>query len=832
MSKGTERLLASVRQGLEQAFPPVTAQLLRELVKPNPDFDDIARVIGLDPVMSAAVLTLVNSPFYSLSQKVTTLERAAVVLGTKEILKIALSVSFAGKGAQADRSEANFANWRLVVWSAIAAELLAERLCPAETDLAYLCTLLKDLSLLLVSRTAPDMLPYEGDGEILTCLRRGQLDAERDAWGMDHAQLTIRALAEWGVPDLGCNCIADHHDLDHIDAHGPLTQAVTLGTQWSELAAGCDRDPILLVQFEMALRERLGVDTAEVEETRARCIQKFRSMLAILDMAEADAPARLYEHSVQAMQNYHFQTMEITSASGGPPSLARIIGRHLRWNFGLGQWDLALRSPRDDGWELLRLTEKGLAETGHFALASELPWRFAKKRYPLLSSGENWGELRLKVGALAKESEQDMALFTRFLSRAYEQYCMRHAVLEAKARTLDALPVGVGHLDEEGRIQELNATLLDFLGHPEDPRGRDVMDCMALIDVPRLDTEWRLFLGNSEKPVFSKFLCQERAEAPGGHRCMYFSAHKQSHAGRGSILFLAEDVTEVSALEAQALRQGEFMEQLVESMQDLVMTIDAAGRIGFASPRYADRLTGRNLFAIAKPVGSFAGVWNPKMLATDQPPVEVVLQLRDGNFKSLELMFSRLRGARAGKPGYLVVGRDLTAVRRLEERLKRQAVFDSLTDLFNRFQFHAFLEREARRASRTARAMGMLFLDLDGFKAVNDTLGHQAGDDILRGVAAIIRDKVRKGTDFPCRYGGDEFAIIATNVGEGGLKALAERIREAVVHKFGETIGVSIGLALLREGENPEDLVRRADRAAYQAKARGGNTVVQDQDEG
>lgn len=828
MNMGTDKLLASVRQGLEQAFPPVTAQLLRELVKPHPDFDDIAQVIGLDPVMSAAVLTLVNSPFYALSQKVTTLERAAVVLGTKEILKIALSVSFVGKNVSDRRDELNFANWRLVVWSAIAAELIAEHLCPEETDQAYLCTLLKDLSLLLVERTAPDMLPYGHDEEILTCLRADQLAAEQDAWGMDHPQLTIAALAEWGVPDLGCGCIAEHHDMHGIDAHSPLTQAVILGTQWSELTGGCDRDPILLVQFEMMLRDRLEMTSSEVEDLRAICIQKYRSMLSILDMEEAAPATRLYEHPVQAMQNYHFQTMEITSATGGSVTVGRIIGRHLRWNFGLTEWDLALRSPLDDAWELLQLSQQeGLVEAAQDESIGALPWRFEKKRHLLLASGEIWGELRLKPGSVPKESQQDLALFVRFFSRAYEQYCMRMAVLESKARTLDALPVGVGRLDSEGRIKELNQALASLLGDPEEPLGRDVMDCMALIDVTSVDTEWRLFLGNSDKLSFSKIHCFAPRCDEDEHRCMYFSAHKETRAGRQSILFMAEDVSEVSSLEMQALKQGEFMEQLVESMQELVLTVEADGTIVYASPSHSERLTGRNLFRVAKPVGSYAGSWNPGLLETAPAPVEAILQVSGGDFVSMELNITRLRGSKAGSPSYLVVGRDLTSIRRLEERLKRQAVYDSLTDLFNRYQFHAFLHREARRSTRSGNPMGMIFFDLDDFKAVNDKHGHQAGDKVLKGVAAIIRDKVRKGTDFPCRYGGDEFAIIATDIGDGGLEALGGRIREAVQEKYGKLIGVSMGIARLKEGELPEDLLRRADRASYEAKSEGGNRIVE-----
>jgi diguanylate cyclase (GGDEF)-like protein len=123
--------------------------------------------------------------------------------------------------------------------------------------------------------------------------------------------------------------------------------------------------------------------------------------------------------------------------------------------------------------------------------------------------------------------------------------------------------------------------------------------------------------------------------------------------------------------------------------------------------------------------------------------------------------------------------------------------------------------------------MGMVFFDLDGFKDINDTRGHQAGDEVLRGVAAIVRDTVRKGTDLPCRYGGDEFAIIATDSTPEGMRVLARRLRDAVVARFGPELGVSIGLASLLEGEAPDDLVRRADRACYQAKAKGGNAIVE-----
>ena len=136
----------------------------------------------------------------------------------------------------------------------------------------------------------------------------------------------------------------------------------------------------------------------------------------------------------------------------------------------------------------------------------------------------------------------------------------------------------------------------------------------------------------------------------------------------------------------------------------------------------------------------------------------------------LELVFSPLETEEA-EQGFLIVGRDLTAVRRLEEKLRRQALYDGLTGLYNRHQFHAILEREAIRAGRTGRGLGMIFFDLDGFKAINDTLGHQAGDKVLKSMAKMLWDNLRKGTDFPCRFGGDEFAAILTEVDEQGAQA-------------------------------------------------------------
>ncbi|WP_461209689.1 diguanylate cyclase [Desulfocurvus sp. DL9XJH121] len=817
------RLLSSVRQGLEQAFPPVMAQLLRELVKPAPDFTDIAQVIGMDPIMSAAVLNLVNSPFYGLTQRVTSLERAAVVLGTKEILKIALSVSYLRQDTTDKGDENSFATWRTIVWAAIAAELIAERICPDQADLAYLCTLLKDLSLLLLTRTEPDALAPLNP-EQLICLQPGQLNAEAEAWGRTHPELTLLALEQWDIPDLGCGCIAHHHAMAELENHPALTQAVILATHWSELTGGCDRDPLLYMQFDHTLRGRLGIGPEEVEELRQTCVQKFRSLLAILNLDEAAPNQRLYEHSVQTMQQYHFQCLDIPSTSGGLAAVARAVARHLGWNFELSGWELSLRSPLNGTWALFRSTGGPVEEKGSAEVDTDLPWRLKKLRLLLLASGDKWGELRLPSG-LSDQQASQVAMYVRFLSRAFEEYSLRQAVMESKARTLDLLPVGVARLDGEGRIQELNASLFRMLGAPAAPKGRDAMQCLHVDAGSGTDAEWRLFLADTEKPAFNKIACLTPGpEEPG--QCLFVSAHKESAPGDDSILFLAEDLSDVTELEMQAFRHSEFLERLVDSMRDLVLTVDAKGNITFVSPSHRDRLQDANLFEVSRPTKDAARSWGPDMLGSTDAPLEISILGPDGSHKPMECIISPLHGRRSEPPAFLVVGRDLSVVRRLEEKVRRQAVYDGLTNLLNHHQFHMLLERETRRALRTTRPVGLIFFDLDKFKEVNDTQGHQMGDAVLRKVAAALREQVRQGTDFPCRYGGDEFAVIATEVDPGGLGSLASRIKAAVDSSLLGKVRLSMGVAMLKQGESPESLLKRADNACYQAKTGGGDDIV------
>ena len=197
-----------------------------------------------------------------------------------------------------------------------------------------------------------------------------------------------------------------------------------------------------------------------------------------------------------------------------------------------------------------------------------------------------------------------------------------------------------------------------------------------------------------------------------------------------------------------------------------------------------------------------------------------------------------------------------TSVRDLEKR----AIRDPLTQLYNKDYFQQRLNEELRRAVRYAQPIAIAMIDMDLLKTINDTYGHQAGDEVIKAVASAIRDRCRQ-TDIPCRYGGDEFAVILPETNKAQAFAYAERVMQAVQDlsivlvpgshtastetevspalalEAAEQVdakapiiapvpSVSIGLAAFPEdARNPETLLAKADEALYRSKSEGRNRI-------
>ncbi|MBU1042542.1 MAG: HDOD domain-containing protein [Proteobacteria bacterium] len=811
------------------SLSPVMLRLMQEAVKPEPDFSVMAETIRLDPALATTVLNLVNSAFYGLPQKVTDLHRAVSVLGSRELLKVAVAMSLQKdlENGFPDCEYDFFPDWRLIVWSAIAAELLAARLCPRQADQAYLCALLKDVSLLFLRCAAKELLPNPDQRDRITVLDKDQLVSEEERWGMHHGSLSQMLLTRWGIPADMCESIRAHHAMDTLSEQSPLTQAVILATQWSEMELGHASGPFSVVQFEVLLRGVLGMSEREVDSLRSECLEKFRSMLESLGIGEGDQNRAYYRHSVKVMQGYCFLSMDLLTAEGGLMSVARTMGKHIKLNWDVKSWDLALRTPHGSTYSLFHLTPGGILEQSDVRAAEgRLPWRIKRPGLELTSSGKRLGELRLGEANLPQDELDNLGLYLRFFSQGYEYYCARQAVLEEKALAFDKIPIGVARIDGAGVVAEANKLFGDYLELDAAPRGQSLTVILARRLSADTVAEVAAFLVDPARQNYGKIVYfMEKKSGRKVDGCLYLSAHRMKDAQSQGVLLLLEDLRELSEVEVQTLRRKNFLERLVGSMQELVLTVSAKGVVDFCS-RQELGLTGREFFKTFTPQQAYAGVWGLELFAVEQPsPVEAQLTTQDGSELPLELSIAPLTGKAGTAQEYLVVGRDLTQIRRLEAKLKVRALFDGLTGLFNHYQFHTTLEREVNRCRRTGRGLGMVFFDLDKFKAVNDTQGHLAGDAVLRGVGAMLLRQVRQGMDYPCRYGGDEFVVIVTEVDQEHLRVIGQRILTDMRELFKGLVTVSVGASMLQGRDTPETLLKRVDNLAYTSKVAGGDTL-------
>ncbi len=276
---------------------------------------------------------------------------------------------------------------------------------------------------------------------------------------------------------------------------------------------------------------------------------------------------------------------------------------------------------------------------------------------------------------------------------------------------------------------------------------------------------------------------------------------------------------------------------LVQNASDVIIVVDAAGNISYESPAVERVLgyrpegrIGTNALATvhddeAARVREILGyvAQNPREFRT----LEFRVRHADGSWRWLEVTATNLLDDPSVR-GIVGNYRDISERKVLEAQLAFQASHDALTGLANRFLFRDRLEHALARGRRHREPVAILFLDLDDFKTVNDSLGHSAGDEMLVAVAERLRSCLRQ-SDIAARFGGDEFAILLEDTAGAEAEIAAKRILEVLEPPFvvqGRSLraGTSIGIALAEDGLlGPEALLRNADVAMYAAKAAGKN---------
>jgi diguanylate cyclase (GGDEF)-like protein len=272
---------------------------------------------------------------------------------------------------------------------------------------------------------------------------------------------------------------------------------------------------------------------------------------------------------------------------------------------------------------------------------------------------------------------------------------------------------------------------------------------------------------------------------------------------------------------------------LVDQMHDPVLVVDSGGRISDYNP------AARALFAqqatpiSGTPVSVYLPNWQQIAPLSPAKESETIFSLPENPLvRQFQMRIITISNRYGAMLGWLVILHDITEQQRLMTELEELARRDSLTGLYNRRYWVELAHAEIERSHRYGTPLAIILLDLDGFKAINDSHGHLVGDDVLKQAATAIQTSVRR-VDVPARWGGDEFIILLPETSLADAELAAERLgsqlqnTDVVAQEIHFTITASLGIAGC-EGKplQLDELLECADSALYESKGKGRNRVT------
>jgi len=385
-----------------------------------------------------------------------------------------------------------------------------------------------------------------------------------------------------------------------------------------------------------------------------------------------------------------------------------------------------------------------------------------------------------------------------------------------------------------GRIW-LSHEICGFLGYPEEdePFLRPLDDFLAFVhlrDLPQLQQSFALPMAAGQTLAL-EYRCLSRS----GEEVIVFTQGETVCDGFGQVRGFAgtiQDITEYKSTENR-LR---LLKEAVEALPVGITIADKSGRIVYCNPAEA-KIHG---FTTEEMLDREARLFAPTRLQKSSVPKnlekaqlwmrESVNRRKCGEEFPVQLASLAVHNADGEFLGLVTTCEDISERKRAEERIHQLAYYDNLTGLPNRWMFRDRLQQALAQAQRTAKEVALIFLDLDRFKLINDTMGHDFGDKLLRAVAERLATCMRKA-DTVARLGGDEFVVVLTHMENyTGAAMAAQRIIDEFLQPFellSRTIysPPSIGIAIFpNDGSDVDDLIKNADTALYHAKSLGGST--------
>jgi diguanylate cyclase (GGDEF)-like protein/PAS domain S-box-containing protein len=469
------------------------------------------------------------------------------------------------------------------------------------------------------------------------------------------------------------------------------------------------------------------------------------------------------------------------------------------------------------------------------ALEADLHSAFA---FPIKTGTAVLGVIEFFSRAI-RQPDADLLDCTRYIGSQIGQFCQRTEAQESLRRfrvAMDSSADMILLVDRATmRYVDVNETVCKLLGYSREELlklgPRDLLPPSQNVE-PAHDE----LIANPEarNGIQSAFLCKDGSWLP------FESVRKGLRSGgRDIVVVMARDIRERMAAE-QALRESEArFRGLTDLSADWYWEQDDQFRLTFMSNRMSEK-TGLD----ASPYLGRKRWEQPALNLTEADWERHRAQLaRHEPFRDFEMQRPAADGGSvwisiSGEPvfdpagafkGYRGIGRDISARKQADERIQYLATHDALSELPNRAMFSQLLHHAIDSARRYNRSFAVLFIDLDRFKVINDTLGHEAGDELLRVISARLRTTLR-ASDVVARLGGDEFVVLVQEVGDTAqVTAVARKILSAVLKPI-EILGhecrvtTSIGISMFpADAADERTLMKNADAAMYLAKEEGKN---------
>uniref|UniRef100_UPI0028681E7A sensor domain-containing diguanylate cyclase n=1 Tax=Sulfurovum sp. TaxID=1969726 RepID=UPI0028681E7A len=280
----------------------------------------------------------------------------------------------------------------------------------------------------------------------------------------------------------------------------------------------------------------------------------------------------------------------------------------------------------------------------------------------------------------------------------------------------------------------------------------------------------------------------------------------------------------------------ETLSKVVEQIDDLVIITDKMGTITYVNQAFCDH-TG---FSKKEVLGK-----DPKLLKSGQhdnafykdlwetiSSGEVFRKTLVNKKKNNDLYYENktitpLKNDENNIIGYVSTGKDVTSETLMHKEMENIATFDKLTGIYNRYKFEELYELESERSQRFSQPLSLILIDIDHFKLVNDTYGHTVGDEVLKKLAAVIQNNIRK-IDIFARWGGEEFLVLSPGTDLENIQILAEKLRlavESALFPGVDHLTISLGVGALGNNDTFLELFKRVDQGLYYAKEHGRNQI-------